>query len=145
MIRIKGIREGFKLPSYATTGSACRDVYVPEDWHCLPNQVTKIPLGFEVDIPYGYEMQLRMRSGLSMKFPSYMANGVATIDSDFRGEVALLFTNLTGDVVQFMAGDRVCQCVIKEVPMFDFVEVTELTETDRGSGGTGSTGGYRAL
>jgi dUTP pyrophosphatase len=140
MIRIKKCREGFKLPEYKTVGSACRDVYLPENTVVRPHSVTKIPLGFAVQLPYGYEMQLRMRSGLSIKFPSYMANGVATIDSDYTGEVALLFTNLTSDVVQFMKGDRICQCVIKECTPFDFVEVDELVDTGRGSGGFGSTG-----
>lgn len=145
MIRIKLLREGAKAPTYATTGSACRDVYVPENTVCLPNRVTMIPLGFAVQIPYGYEMQLRMRSGLAIKFPSYMSNGVATIDSDFTGEVCLLFTNYTGDIVQFMKNDRVCQCVIKEAPMFDFVEVDSLEDTARGNGGFGHSGvGERA-
>ena len=140
MIRIKLLVDGAKLPTYATTGSACRDVYVPEDTVVYPNRVTKIPLGFAVQVPYGYEMQLRMRSGLALKFPNYMANGVATIDSDYTGEVCLLFTNYTSDVVQFMKGDRICQCVVKEATPFDWVEVDELDETDRGTSGFGSTG-----
>lgn len=140
MIRIKKVRDGFKMPEYSTIGSACRDVYVPEDTYCLPYQVTKVPLGFAVDVPYGYEMQLRARSGLSIKFPSYVANALGTIDSDYRGEVCLLFWNHTGDVVQFMKHDRICQCIVVEAPPFDFVDVADLDDTDRGGGGFGHTG-----
>lgn len=140
MIRVKKLREDVRLPEYQTTGSACRDVYIPDNTVCRPYQVTAIPLGFSVDVPYGYELQLRARSGLSIKFPSYVANGLGTIDSDYRGEVCLLFMNWTGDVVQFMKGDRVCQCAVAEVPPFDWVEVDDLDDTERSDGGFGSTG-----
>lgn len=139
MIRVKKCNEGFKMPTYATLGSACRDIHVPEDVVCLPYQVTKIPLGFQVELPYGYELQLRPRSGLSIKFPSYVANGFGVIDSDFRGEVCLLFWNYTGDIIQFRKHDRICQCALVEVPPFDWIEVEELDTTLRGYGGFGST------
>lgn len=145
MIKIKKLREGFKLPSYGSDGSACRDIYVPHKTLCEPYKVTLIPTGFSVQVPYGYEMQLRMRSGLSLKYPGYLANGIGTIDSDFTDEVMVPFYNITGDVVQFNKHDRVCQCVIKECTPFDFIEVDDIdTHMDRG-GGLGSTKGANCL
>lgn len=140
MIKIKKLHPNFKLPTYSTEGSACRDIILPEAVVIGPNSVNIVPLGFSVQVPYGYELQLRARSGLSSKIPGYLANGIGTIDSDYVGEVCCIFYNPTNDLLQFQAGQSICQCVIKECTPFDFEMVDELDNTDRGEGGFGSTG-----
>jgi dUTP pyrophosphatase len=101
---------------------------------------TIIPLGFKVEIPFGYEMQVRIRSGISKKYGITMSNGIGTIDSGYRGEVAALISNLGTKNVIIKPGMRICQCKIAEVPKFKLVSVSHLSETKRGKGGFGHTG-----
>jgi dUTP pyrophosphatase len=99
-----------------------------------------IPLGFKVEIPFGYELQIRMRSGLAKNFGFIMSNGMGTIDAGYRGEVMALLTNLGERNVIFHPGQRIVQCKIAKVPSFKLVSVGFLSETDRGENGFGSTG-----
>ena len=99
-----------------------------------------IPLGFKVEIPNGYELQVRMRSGLARKYGFIMSNGMGTIDAGYRGEVMALITNLGDNNVIIEPGMRIVQCKIAEVPNFKLVSVAYLSETERGDGEIGSTG-----
>lgn len=138
-VKIKLMNEG-TVPVYKTEGSSGADVFANGDVLIKPNEVKLIPLGFAVEIPKGYEMQIRPRSGLSNKHKLLMPNSFGTIDSDYRGEVMAPFINLDSETYEIKKGDRIAQAVIAPVIQVEFEESNELSETARGSGGFGSTG-----
>ena len=99
-----------------------------------------IPTGIKIALPFGYEAQLRPRSGLALKHGITVLNTPGTIDADYRGELHVLLIN-HGDVdFEITRGDRIAQLVIAKVEMIDFTEVDDLSDTQRGAGGYGSTG-----
>ena len=106
----------------------------------LPGQRALIPTGIYLEIPEGYEVQIRARSGLAIKRGIGLVNGIGTIDSDYRGEIQIGLHNLSAEPYTVQPGERIAQMII--MPYFAPVieEVTSLTETDRGAGGFGSTG-----
>lgn len=120
-----------------TAGAAAYDVFCNEAIILKPGETKIIKLGFALEIPEGYYMEIRGRSGLSSKGYT-VATG--TIDADYRGEIGVIMTNTSPEKVTFDQGDRVGQMQLKEVIGFSFCEVAELTDTDRGAGGFGSTG-----
>ena len=138
-IKIKRIKNG-KLPEYKTQGSAGADCYARITGRLLlgPGETYTIPLGFAVEIPEGYEMQIRPRSGLASKNKINVILG--TIDSDYRGEVKAIFWNCGDEAFEIKDGDRIAQAVIAPVIKVNWNEVEELSETKRGEGGFGSTG-----
>lgn len=132
---------------YAMPGDACFDARAAVKHalvikHIKFNKVdrTIIPLGFKVEIPFGYEMQIRIRSGIARRYGVTMTNGIGTIDSGYRGEVMALISNLGSVNAVIAPGERICQCKIAEVPRFKLVSVTSLSTTKRNEGGFGSTG-----
>jgi dUTP pyrophosphatase len=129
-----------QIPYYATEGSACFDVTIVESVDLLPGQIYPIRTGLKFEIPIGYEMQVRQRSGLSKYYPNYIANAPGTIDSDYRGELFILTVNNTDITMHIDAGIRFAQCKIQKVERLKIVEVDELSDTERGSGAFGSTG-----
>ena len=138
-IKIKRIGNG-KLPEYKTAGSVGADCYAHIEKQIIlraRSQVT-IPLGFAVEIPEGYEMQIRGRSGLASR------NGIegfqGTIDSDYRGEVCAILLNNTIEDFIIEPGDRIAQAVVAPVIRAEWNEVEKLSDTERGTGGFGSTG-----
>lgn len=135
-IRTK-IIEGGKLPEYKTIGSAGADCYSRIDLVILPREIKVIPLGFSVEIPEGYEMQIRPRSGLSTKAKLAI---LGTIDSDYRGEVSAIIINLSEDEFIIHSGDRIAQAIVAPVIQATFIPVEELSKTERGEGGFGHTG-----
>lgn len=150
------------LPKYATEGSAGFDLQanITEDYYntyistaCITDpdtksfrlfydRVTKIPTGLFVEVPEGYELQIRPRSGLAFKHGINVINSPGTIDSDYRGEiiVGLYLDAYDMNEISFKHGDKIAQAVLAPVTQAEFVEVEELSETDRGEGGFGSTG-----
>jgi dUTP pyrophosphatase len=98
-----------------------------------------IKTGLAVEIPDGYELQIRARSGLATK-GLIVTNGVGTIDSDYRGEVGVILSNVSSDVIKIEDHQRVAQCCLQKVITIDFNEVEELSDTERGEGGYGNTG-----
>jgi len=126
------------LPTYATDGSACFDFYSCKDILLERSRVARVPTGLAVEIPEGYFLEIRPRSGLASK-GIVLVNSPATIDSDYRGEVVILLASLY-ETWMVLRGDRVAQgrLVKSESTVFELVE--ELTETSRGEGGFGSTG-----
>lgn len=143
-VKIKKIFDG-RLPVYKTAGSAGADCFArildkTKPLRILPNTRVIIPLGFAVEIPEGYEMQIRPRSGLAAKKGLTILNTPGTIDSDYRGEVGAIVVNTGSDEVEIKDGDRIAQAVICPIIYANWKEVEELSETTRGAGGFGSTG-----
>jgi dUTP pyrophosphatase len=128
------------IPKYQTEGASGFDLCTTEDFIIYPMQRKLIPTGLVFIIPKGYEMQLRPRSGLALKHGITLVNTPATIDSDYRGEVKILMTNLGDREVSFLAGDRIAQGVIAPIHRVAFTEVDRVSSTARGAGGFGSTG-----
>lgn len=134
--------EGLDLPSYATPGAAGCDLRaaVAESLTILPGGRTLVPTGLCVAIPFGYEGQVRMRSGLALKHGLSLLNGPGTVDSDYRGEIGLILANLGTEPVTIARGDRIAQLVIAPVTRAKLETVEQLPPTGRDAGGFGSTG-----
>lgn len=130
------------LPSYATEHAAAMDLLAaiaePVTLKSLERKI--IPTGISIALPPGYEGQIRARSGLAAKHGLSMANGIGTIDADYRGELGVILVNLSPDPVTIERGMRIAQFVIARHEVAVWHEVDSLPETARGSGGFGSTG-----
>lgn len=138
LVNIK-LAEGGQLPVKKTAGAACYDCYAAEDKLIYPNCTAIVSLGFMIEVPEGYYAEIRGRSGNSCKGILTMTG---TVDSDYRGIVGAITTNLDQkpEPLQVKKGDRIAQMMIKKVIDTELVEASELTETVRGTGGFGSTG-----
>lgn len=130
------------LPGYSTDHSAGMDLRAN-----LQNPVTikplerlLIPTGLFIELPVGYEAQIRPRSGLAIKKGLSVLNSPGTIDADYRGEIGVILINLSNNEVTIENGERICQMVIAKHEHADLIEVEVLNKTERGSGGFGSTG-----
>jgi dUTP pyrophosphatase len=132
--------EGLPLPAYATDGAAGMDVVAAEALTLQPGQRHAVATGFAMAIPPGYEVQVRPRSGLALKFGVTCLNTPGTIDSDYRGEVKVILANLGEIAFTIARGDRIAQLVPAPVLRAVLAEVDSLDETARGAGGFGSTG-----
>lgn len=144
-IRITRISEttiDIPLPSYATEGSAGMDLYaaVDDSTTVLPGQTLLVPTGFSIELPQGFEAQIRPRSGLAIKSNIGLMNAPGTIDSDYRGEVKVVLTNFGKNDFIIRRGDRIAQMVIARYERIEWEEAPSLNQTSRGSGGFGSTG-----
>lgn len=135
---------GLPLPTYATHGAAGMDLAAAVDRSVIlgVGERLAIPTGFAMAVPAGYEAQIRPRSGLALKHGVTVANAPGTIDSDYRGEVAILLVNLGDQDFTIERGTRIAQMVVAPVTQVTPVSIESLPETDRGDGGFGSTG-YR--
>lgn len=129
------------LPRYMTPGAAGLDVCaaIDEPLHLRSLERARVPSGFAIAIPRGYEGQVRPRSGAAWKHGLSIPNAPGTIDSDYRGEVAVLLVNLGSEPVKIEPGQRIAQLVICPVVRAELVEVDELDDTARGPGGFGHT------
>ena len=141
MIRVR-VEKGAVLPRYATEGAAGADVsaFLPSPITLLPGDYAAIPTGLYLEIPEGYEVQVRPRSGLALREGITVLNAPGTIDSDYRGEVRVILINHSRKPFVIKNGDRIAQFVVARTPRLDFTEVMDLSSTDRGEGGFGSTG-----
>lgn len=130
------------LPEYKTAGAACADLQADVRTPVVinPGERVVIPCGIKVEIPEGYEIQARGRSGLSMKHGIAITHGVGTVDSDFRGEMCAILINHGGIPYVVRPGDRIMQIKVAPVVQAVFVAADELSETERGEEGYGSTG-----
>lgn len=130
------------IPAYATDGAAGCDVRADIESAIIlqPNAFTKVPTGLSFEIPHGFEIQIRPRSGLASKFGISIVNTPGTIDSDFRGEVHVLLINHSIEPFIIEPGMRIAQFVVAPVLQAEFIPAEELSETVRGSGGFGHTG-----
>lgn len=127
------------LPKYMKDGDACMDVRASQEVIIKPKQTVTIPLGFAVELPKGYELQVRNRSGLA-KAGLIIPLGIGTIDSGYRGEVHMMLYNTTTKSYTVKKYDRIGQIVVNKVPYMIIQQTHELSETERGTNGFGSTG-----
>ena len=129
------------LPEYATEGSAGMDLraFLPERVSLEPGERKLIPTGISIELPEGYEAQVRARSGLALHHGIGMVNGVGTIDRDYRGEIGVLLINLGSEAFPIQNGDRIAQLVISRVERIQWT-TGHLGDTGRGGGGFGHTG-----
>lgn len=141
-LKVKRLPNCKSLPGYATGGSAGIDLTAGVDapFTLEPGKRTRIPTGIQVEIPPGYEAQVRPRSGLADKAGISLTNCVGTIDSDYRGEVVALVINHGEEPYTFEPGERIAQMVLVQIPKIEVFEVEELATSARGAGGFGSTG-----
>ena len=130
------------LPEYQTSGAAGMDIraFVPSDIKIKPGEVKLVPTGLYLEIPKGYEIQVRARSGLALKNSIGVANGIGTIDSDYRGELCVILVNFGQNEFVVKNGDRLAQMVLNKYEPIEFVVDEELSSTERGEGGFGSSG-----
>lgn len=130
------------LPSYQTEHAAGFDLLaaVEQDVTIMPSERTIIPTGLKIELPEGYELQIRGRSGLAAKSGIMLANGVGTIDTDYRGEIGIILLNTSKEPFTVHRGDRIAQGIVAQFEQASWIEVNELSETSRGTGGFGSTG-----
>lgn len=141
-LKVKRLPHCRDLPRYATPGAAGLDLTAAIDGAlCLaPGKRIGIRTGLVVEIPPGYEGQVRPRSGLAAKAGVTLTNCVGTIDSDYRGELVVLVINHGEEVYIFEPGERIAQLLISPVPRVEVIEVEDLNSSERGEGGFGSTG-----
>lgn len=132
--------EGLPLPAYATAGAAGMDIVAAEALTLQPGQRHPVATGFTIAIPDGYEVQVRPRSGLALKYGVTCLNTPGTIDSDYRGEVKVILANLGAEPFQVARGERIAQLVPAPVLRATLDAVETLDDTARGAGGFGSTG-----
>lgn len=153
-LKIKKLHSDAVIPQYQTAGASGFDLHALEDITINPGETKLVKTGLAVAVENGYELQVRPRSGLSLKTPLRVANSPGTVDADYRGEVCVIITNTLEPLMKgyepedddrqtfalIKKGDRVAQGVICPVLQVEFEEVKDLNETDRGSNGYGSTG-----
>jgi dUTP pyrophosphatase len=146
MVRVGVLRladgDDLPLPAYMTAGAAGADVCaaLSEPLTLAPGERALIPAGFALDVPAGYEVQVRPRSGLAHRAGVTILNAPGTIDSDYRGPVGVLLVNFGNEPHTIRRGDRIAQLIVAPVVQADFHESVALGETARGTGGFGSTG-----
>jgi dUTP pyrophosphatase len=128
------------LPGYETSGAAGLDVCCTDAFAVSPGCRHLVPTGLHVEIPQGYEIQVRPRSGLAIKHGITVLNTPGTIDSDYRGEICVIIINHGPRDVEFKKGDRIAQLVLNKVERIEWLPVDSLTGTKRGEKGFGSTG-----
>ena len=140
VVKFKRLSPNATIPSYQTAGAAGADLHAAneETMTVFPGATVLVPTGLAMELPPGYEAQVRPRSGLSVKGIA-VANSPGTIDEDFRGEVKVILRN-HGQTLTIHKGDRVAQLVIARVVQAELADASELSETERGEGGFGSTG-----
>lgn len=134
------LNERARIPEYKTKGAAGFDFHCTEEVELRSGKVSLVPTGLAVEIPEGYELQIRCRSGLAAKAGCFLVNGLGTIDSDYRGEIKIIMSTCLDQAVHLKVGDRVAQGVLAKVRRAKIVEASELSDTERGDGGFGSTG-----
>lgn len=142
ILKIKKLNNNKGLPCYATEKSAGMDLFagIEESVELKPMQRKLVPTGIIIELPPGYEAQVRPRSGLSIKHGITLINCVGTIDEDYRGEVCVPLVNLSENTYTIQPGERIAQMIVSPVEKVELCEVQECTLTARAAGGFGSTG-----
>ncbi len=143
VMRDEGADPALPLPDYQTAGAAGADLRADlagRDLTLEPGDVKLVPTGLRVEIPHGFEMQVRPRSGLALKYGVTVANAPGTVDSDYRGPLGVILVNLGREPFVIAHGERIAQAVIAPVVQARYVMAETLSESDRASGGFGSTG-----
>ncbi|MCC8072012.1 MAG: dUTP diphosphatase [Bacteroidales bacterium] len=135
-------RSGHQLPTYETPSSAGMDVraHLDQPVTLQPLERALIPTGLRIQLPHGYECQIRPRSGLALKHGISIVNTPGTVDSDYRGEIGVILINLSNEPFVVKDGERICQMVITAYTRVEWEPVEELDHTERGDGAFGHTG-----
>lgn len=135
-------KSSYPLPKYQTPGAAGMDLCAHIDSTILlqPMERVLIPTGLFIELPEGYEAQIRPRSGMAIKKGITVINAPGTIDCDYRGEIKVAIVNLSGELQTIEPGERIAQMVIAAYAKINWEEVAELTDSERGAGGFGHTG-----
>lgn len=139
-VKIKLLSDSAKVPVKATEHSAGYDLFSNEDYLLGKNKFALISTGISIELPIGYEAQVRPRSGLAAKQGVTVLNAPGTIDADYRGEVKVILINHSDVDFEIKKGDRIAQMIISSVANADLIVTNDLTDTTRGTGGFGSTG-----
>lgn len=142
-IQVKIINQSSNpLPAYETVGSAGMDIRanLGSSIQLQPLQRALVPTGLFIELPEGYEAQVRPRSGLAIKHGITCLNSPGTVDSDYRGELKVILINLSAETQTINHGERIAQLVVKQVEQAEWSEVGTIDETQRGAGGFGHTG-----
>jgi dUTP pyrophosphatase len=141
-IKVKKLHPKAIVPGYMTEHAAGMDLCTVIDAPCVlrPGERTLLPTGLAMEIPPGFEGQVRPRSGLALKKGLALVNSPGTIDADYRGEIGIIVINHGSEPVEFLPGDRIAQLIIAPVTRASLVEAEELNESVRSSGGFGHTG-----
>ena len=142
MTEVKIRSKSGEIPKYETSGSAGMDLkaYLDEPVVLAPGKRALIPTGISIELPPGYEAQIRARSGLALKKGLSLVNGIGTIDSDYRGDIGVIIINLGEEDAVIENGDRIAQMVVAKYERVSWDVTEELSDTERGSGGFGHTG-----
>jgi len=132
----------YPLPHYATPGAAGMDIYAhtSQPITLQPLQRCVVPTGLYMELPVGYEAQIRPRSGLAAKYGIGVVNSPGTVDADYRGEIKVILVNLSDTPFVLNPGERIAQMVVAAHERVEWEEVAQINETERGAGGFGSTG-----
>ncbi len=141
-LKWKRLNEKAQIPQVASAGAACFDLTAALEAPLVlePGKIVLIPTGLACEVPMGFELQVRARSGLAVKYGFMLVNGVGTIDSDYRGEIKVIATLIGSQNLTVNSGDRIAQALVSELTPVEHVESLELSSTERGTGGFGSTG-----
>lgn len=142
-LKIKKLESRAKIPYYQTKGAAGFDLHSIDTVSIQAGSTMLVRTGLAFEIPEGYELQIRPRSGMSAKTKVRISNSPGTIDSDYRGEVKIIVDNISqnqADSYRIQEGDRIAQAILQKVEQAEFEQVDELSNTKRGSGGFGSSG-----
>lgn len=136
------LEDGARLPEYKTSGSAGADLCacVDETLWLAPMERRAIPTGLRIELPEGYEAQVRPRSGLALEKGLTCLNSPGTIDADYRGEIKIILVNLGSSPIRIDPGDRIAQLVVSKYTIASFELKEKIAESGRGEGGFGSTG-----
>jgi dUTP pyrophosphatase len=145
LIKVKRLSNEFsdiELPAYATEGSAGMDIRaaVTDEMILEPSKVALVPTNISVEIPKGYEIQVRPRSGLAANHSIGILNSPGTIDSDYRGEIKIIMMNFGSEPFVIHRGDRIAQLIVSKVYQAKIIESDNLNSSQRGEGGFGHTG-----
>jgi dUTP pyrophosphatase len=139
-IKIEKLREDAYIPEKAHETDSGYDCRIPDDLHLRAGELKLVKLGFRLELPNGWECQMRARSSMATEFKVIFALGVGTIDSDYRGEIMVPFINMSDNIYKFPRGTKVSQMVFKKIDIVRLEEGEVNIDTERGEGGFGSTG-----
>jgi dUTP pyrophosphatase len=139
-LKVRKLQDHAAIPRYQSAEAAGMDLVAAEDVSLEPMQRHAVSTGIAIELPAGFEGQVRPRSGLALKAGLTCLNSPGTIDSDYRGEVKVILINLSRELAKIRRGDRIAQLVVAPVSKATVVEVEQLSQTERAGGGFGSTG-----
>ncbi|MEK6974046.1 MAG: dUTP diphosphatase [Nanoarchaeota archaeon] len=139
-LKVKKLHNDATIPKYAKDGDAGLDLFCINDFSLLPGEIYSAGTGISIELPKGYEAQIRPRSGLAARYGISIVNSPGTIDSGYRGEIKVILINHGSQNYNAKKGDRIAQMIIHKYEEVGVVELEELSETERGDGGLGSTG-----